>query len=155
MMVDVKVTIRHHGATTIPAALSDDVHTGDVESIGRSDDGTDVEVVFPVLNGNVEWGASSVQLCNDCVDAQVTEFIQNVAMIPFRQQLGIIFIADWPGFGVRTHSDHGGGGIILWVVIHSDKSSWWRRCVVVRIELALAERKIVKVHGRVTVENCR
>jgi hypothetical protein len=58
-MKDVLVAIGHHRTSSIPTTVSDDVNLGSQEGIGGSNNRPDVQIVLPVLNGNVEF----VTLC--------------------------------------------------------------------------------------------
>jgi hypothetical protein len=58
-----------------------DVYRCSEERVCISHDGADVEVVFPVLDGDVEAVASCVEIGNDCVDRPVPVFVEHVATI--------------------------------------------------------------------------
>ena len=48
------VAIRNHRTAAIPLPLADNVHSGCQEGVGVANHRTDVEVVLPILDRNVE-----------------------------------------------------------------------------------------------------
>ena len=101
------VAVGHHGPTTVPPALADDVHLGGEEGVGVADDGADVEVVLPVLDRDVETVPALVEIGDDCVAAQVAISVDDVAAVALGEQLGVIVVAGGPRAGPRADADLG------------------------------------------------
>ena len=53
-MHDGEISIGHHRPTFVPIALSDDVNKRDVKCVSGSNDRTNVEIMLPILNGNLQ-----------------------------------------------------------------------------------------------------
>ena len=54
MMNDFEIFIGTHGAAAIVFFLADDVNNFDIEGVGGTDNGTDVEVVLEIFDGNFQ-----------------------------------------------------------------------------------------------------
>ena len=54
MVLDVQIAVGDHCSPPIPPPTTDDVYAGDVEGVGGPDDGANVEIVLPVLDGDVQ-----------------------------------------------------------------------------------------------------
>jgi hypothetical protein len=65
MMKQVKVSIRHHRAPSIPTALADYVYSRHVERVRCAHDGANVQIVLPVLDSDVKRCSLSVQVGNN------------------------------------------------------------------------------------------
>ena len=89
VVVDVLIPVGHHRSTAIPTSVSDDVHLGRKERVGSTDDGADVEVVLPVLDGDVETVPALVEVGDDGLDGPVPVPVNDVAPIALREQAGI------------------------------------------------------------------
>ena len=50
---------------TIPPPTTNDVYAGDVEGVGGPDHGANVEIVLPVLDGDVQRLPPGVKIGND------------------------------------------------------------------------------------------
>ena len=61
MVDNFEIFISTHGTATIVLLLADDVDFFNVERVGGTDDGADVEIVFNILNSDFEWGTSLTQ----------------------------------------------------------------------------------------------
>jgi hypothetical protein len=60
VVAHVLVAVGDHRAAAVPAPAADDVDLGGQEGVGVAHDGADVEVVLPVLDGDVEgWRRAS------------------------------------------------------------------------------------------------
>jgi hypothetical protein len=57
---NVLIAVGHHRTAPVPTLMTDNVHLGRQESVGRANDRTDVKVVLPVLNGNVKTVAAHI-----------------------------------------------------------------------------------------------
>ena len=86
MVADVLVPIGDHRSPAVPSTASDDVHLGGQERVGGADDGADVEVVLPVLDGDVEGMSSGVEIVPDRLDRPVPIPVDHVASIAVGQQ---------------------------------------------------------------------
>ena len=62
MVAHVLVAVGDHRAAPVPAPPPDDVHLGGEERVGGAHDRADVEVVLPVLDGDVERVAAGVEV---------------------------------------------------------------------------------------------
>lgn len=101
------IAIGHHRTPSIPALFADDVDLGREERVGCSDDGADVHVVLPVLDGDMKTVPPVVEIGDDGVERPVPVTIDDVASIAVSQQLEIEMGLVGPGFGVWTHTDLG------------------------------------------------
>src|SRR5262245_10837837 len=89
MVTDVLVSISDHRAPPVPPAFADDVDLAGEEGVRRSHNAADVEVVLPVLDGDMEVMPSRVQIGDDRVASPVAVAIDDVAMIAAGQELVI------------------------------------------------------------------
>jgi len=80
-MLDMLVAMSRHCSASIPAALADDMYLIRKEGVGVAYDCADVEVVFPILDRNVEAVASTVEVLDDRIDAPVAEFVDHVSIV--------------------------------------------------------------------------
>ena len=62
MMDNFKIFVGAHGAATVVFLFTDDVDFTDVKRISSTDDGTDVEVVFNVFDGDFKASTFSAKL---------------------------------------------------------------------------------------------
>lgn len=105
MVVDVQISVGDHRPTAIPSALADDVDTASEEGVGVANDRTDVEVVLPILDGNVEGMLTEIQIGNDRFVRPVTVSIDHISAVTIRQQLGVEVGIIRPRFGQGPDSD--------------------------------------------------
>lgn len=105
VVMNMEVAVGDHRTATIPAATPDDVHPGDIEGIGRTDDRANVEVMLPVLDGDVESMTGVVQIGHDRVEMPIAIAIHDIASVPGCEQLGIKARIIGPRFGVRPDTD--------------------------------------------------
>src|SRR5699024_1544977 len=99
---DVLVLVRDHRPAAVPAAFADDVHGCGVEGVGGAHDRTDVEVVLPVLDSDMEVVPRCIEVSNDRVVLPISILIDDIAPIALGQQLGIEVLFHRPGAGPRT-----------------------------------------------------
>ena len=90
MVQEVLVAIGDHRTATVPAAATDDVHGLGGERVGGAHDRADVEVVLPVLDGDVERMPVPVEVGHDRLEAPVAIAVDDVARVAVLEQLGII-----------------------------------------------------------------
>src|SRR4030095_13964718 len=109
MVTNVLVPIGDHGATPVPPALADDVNLAGEEGVRSSHDTADVEVVLPVLDGDVEVVPLRIQVGDDRAAPPVAVAIDDVAMIAARKKLAIQPRILGPGR--RIGSDAGAVGL--------------------------------------------
>lgn len=62
MMDNFKIFVGAHGAATVVFLFTDDVNFTDVKRISCTDNGTDVEVVFNVFDGDFKASTFSTKL---------------------------------------------------------------------------------------------
>ena len=60
-----QIAVGDHGPTAVPAASADDVHAADIEGVGRAHHRADVEVVLPVLDGDVQRVPGLIEIGDD------------------------------------------------------------------------------------------
>lgn len=81
VMANVLISIGHHGSAPVPAPPPDNVHLGREERVRIPHHSPDVEVVLPVLNGNVERVPSQVKIRDDGLPAPVAIAIEHVTLV--------------------------------------------------------------------------
>ncbi len=86
---DVLVAVGHHCATPVPLPLAHDMHRSGEKGIGVAHDGTDVEVVLPVLDRHLEGMPALVEVGHDGLTAPVAITIDNVAPVAVAQQIRV------------------------------------------------------------------
>src|SRR3954452_23433750 len=107
MVVLVLVAVGDHRAAPVPPAAADDVEGLGAHGVGGADDGPDVEVVTPVLHGDVEVVPPGVEVGDDRVVAPVAVCVDDVAAVTVRQQLGVPVVTDGRRPLPRTDPDGG------------------------------------------------
>ena len=93
----VLVSVGHHGASTVPTLLADDVYFGREEGVCRSNHGPDVQIVLPVLDGNVKRVTLWVEIGDDGFDRPVSVAVENIASVAFGQECRVepIIVRPW------------------------------------------------------------
>ena len=81
VMEDGQVLVCHHRATSVPIALSDDMDSRDIEGIRRPYDRSDIEIVLPVLDRDMQWSAAGIKISDDLLDLPIAVLIEDVAAI--------------------------------------------------------------------------
>ena len=94
------VTVCDHGATPVPSSLADDMHLGGQKRVGGADDGPDIEVVLPVLDGYMECVAMRIEIGDDRFIRPVAVLVDNVAAVAMSQQVAVEPRVIRPGFWV-------------------------------------------------------
>ena len=82
MMDHGEVAVGNHGASTIPIALADDVNGADIEGVGGANNRTNVEIMLPILNRNLQFMALGVEIGDDCLNFPISVMIKDVAAVP-------------------------------------------------------------------------
>ena len=108
MVVNVQVAIGDHRTASIPPSSAQDVHPGHVERIGGAHHRTDVEVVLPVLDGDVQWTTTGVKFGDDRLDTPVAIPINDIAPVTVLQQVWVQPGILWPRTRSRTDPHRGG-----------------------------------------------
>ena len=108
MVVNVQVAIGDHRTASIPPSSAQDVHPGHVERIGGAHHRTDVEVVLPVLDGDVQWTTTGVKFGDDRLDTPVAIPINDIAPVTVLQQVWVQPCILWPRTRSRTDPHRGG-----------------------------------------------
>ena len=108
MVVNVQVAIGDHRTASIPPSSTQDVHPGHVERIGGAHHRTDVEVVLPVLDGDVQWTTTGVKFGDDRLDTPVAIPINDIAPVTVLQQVWVQPCILWPRTRSRTDPHRGG-----------------------------------------------
>ena len=83
------VPIGHHRTPSVPPAAADDVHRGSEECVRVTHHGTDVEVVLPVLDSDMERVPSGVEVGDNRFASPVTEAVDNVSPVTVAQQVRV------------------------------------------------------------------
>ena len=104
----VLVAVGDHGAATVPAPASDDVHGVDGEGVGGADHRADVGVVAEVLDGDVQRVPAAVDVGDDRLARPVPVGVDDVASVAVAQQLRVV--ARVVGHRTRPGPDTGGAG---------------------------------------------
>ena len=81
VVAHVLVAVGDHRAATVPPTLADDVHLGGEERVRGAHDRADVEVVLPVLDGDVEGVPAGVEVGDDRLEAPVAVAVDDVAPV--------------------------------------------------------------------------
>jgi trk/ktr system potassium uptake protein len=119
VVADVLVAVGHHGATPVPSPSTDDVHLGGQERIGVAHNRPDVEIVLPVLDGDVKRMSAAVEVGDDRPPRPVSIAVDDVAPIAGGQELGIEPRVVRPRPRVRTHPD------VAFLIGHDESVSVW------------------------------
>ena len=93
VVADVLVAVGDHGPAAVPPASSDDVDFLGEERVGGAHHGADVEVVLPVLDGDVEVVPLGVQVRDDRLVLPVAVLVHHVAPVAVRQQVRVPVVA--------------------------------------------------------------
>ena len=86
VVAHVLVAVGHHRAAPVPPPVADDVHLAGQERVGRADDRADVEVVLPVLDGDVEVVPPGVEVGDDRLHRPVAVAVDDVAPVALGEQ---------------------------------------------------------------------
>src|SRR3954469_23288244 len=105
VMPDVLVAVGDHRAPPVPALFAHDVHGLGQERVRGSDDGADVQVVPPVLDGHVEGMPAAVEVGDDRLDGPVAVAVDDVARVAVAEQLGVVPRIRRPGSGPGADPD--------------------------------------------------
>ena len=57
MVLDFEIFVGAHGAAAVVFFAADDMDFADIERVGGTNNGADIEIVFDVFNGNFKGGA--------------------------------------------------------------------------------------------------
>ena len=87
------VAVGHHRAAPVPAPVADDVHLAGEERVGGADDRADVEVVLPVLDGDVEVVPPGVEVGDDRLHRPVAVAVHDVAPVALGEQPLVVLLA--------------------------------------------------------------
>lgn len=88
-MPDVLIPVGHHGTPPVPLAPTDDVYFGGQKGIGVADHRSDVEVVLPVLHGDVERMPPLIEIGDDRLARPVAVPVDHVASVAVSEQLRV------------------------------------------------------------------
>ena len=105
MVTDVLIPIGHHRAASVPPLLTDDVDLRDEERICRPHDGAEVEVLLPVLDGEVDWVAPLIKVGADRVHRPVAVHVTHIASVAVPQQFGVKARIVGPRLRMRTNAN--------------------------------------------------
>jgi len=83
------------------------VHCSNVVRICRTDDCTDVEIVLPILDRNMQWAAMGVEICADCFNSPVAILVDDVATIAVFEQFGVVLRFGWPRLRMWSNANLG------------------------------------------------
>jgi hypothetical protein len=108
MVRNVEVAVGDHGASPVPAATADDVYATNVERVGRTHHRANVEVVFPVLDRNLQDMAPGLKIGNDGTDGPVAIAIENIAPVTLFEELGVKPWVVRPGLRIRSYTRRSG-----------------------------------------------
>ena len=89
MVMDVLVAVGHHRTPTVPTLTPDYVDLLREEGISGADYGSDVEVVFEVLDRHMERMTLGVEIVDDRFELPIAIKIDHVAVVADAQQVGI------------------------------------------------------------------
>ena len=99
------VAIGDHCPSTVPTFLADDVDLGGQEGVGVTDHRPDIQIVLPVLDGDMERMAAFVEVGDDRLVAPIAVAVNDVATIAVSKQLGVEVRVVRPRVGVGTDPD--------------------------------------------------
>lgn len=108
MVLDVLISVGDHCTTPVPASLSDDVHAVGKEGVGISHDGSNVEIVLPILDGDVESVAPIVEIGDDRFLGPIAILVDHVAGIAVRQEFGVEMRIIRPGKRMGSNTNCSG-----------------------------------------------
>src|SRR6478736_5682437 len=93
VVVLVLVAVGHHRSPAVPPALADHVKGSGVERVRGAHHRTDVEVVAPVLDGDVERVATGVEVRDDGIHPPVAVVVGDVAAVSVAEQVVVPLVA--------------------------------------------------------------
>jgi len=105
MMVHVQVLVGDHCAALVPVSLTDDVHTSDVERVRSAHDCTDVQVMLPVLDRDLQRIPMRIEVRADCLPGPLPVLVNDVAPIAICQQLGVELVTCRPWLRMRPDAN--------------------------------------------------
>src|SRR5438045_8548947 len=88
-MSHVLIAVGHHRAPAVPSPPAYDVHLCGEERVGAADDRSDVEVVRPVLDRDMERMPPGVEVSDDRVARPIAIAVDDVAPTARAQQLRV------------------------------------------------------------------
>jgi hypothetical protein len=100
VVADVLVAVGDHRAAAVPAAAAHDVDLRRQERVRVAHDRSDVEVVLPVLDRDVERVPARVEVGHDRVAPPVAVAVDDVAPVALGEQLRVKPGVVRPGLGV-------------------------------------------------------
>jgi membrane-associated protein len=115
VVLDMEIAVGDHRSTPVPAPTANDVHTRDVERVGGSHDGADIEVVLPVLDGNLQREPAGVEIGDDGRHRPIAVAVEHIAAIAVLEQIWVQPGVVGPRVRMRsgTRRPRGGGDLLL------------------------------------------
>src|SRR5690606_5210383 len=86
----VLVAVGDHRPALVPPPAADDVHRLCQEGVGAAHDRTDVEVVLPVLDGDVEGMPAGIQVGDDRLHRPVAVAVDDVPPVAVGEQFAVV-----------------------------------------------------------------
>ena len=100
VIADVLIAIGDHRTAAIPSSLAHDVNLCREERVGVAHNGADVEIVLPVLDGDVKGMPLAIEVVDDGLEAPVAVAVDDVAGVAVGQELGVEAVVVGPGEGM-------------------------------------------------------
>ena len=81
MMNNGEVAIGHHCTALIPITLSNDVYGADIKCIRCTYDRSNVEIVLPILNRNLQLVSLGIEISNNRGDRPIAIVVEDIASV--------------------------------------------------------------------------
>jgi hypothetical protein len=104
-MMHMHVSVSDHRPSTIPTSLADNVHTFGVERVSCPNHGSDIQIVLPILDCDMERMTTHVEISDNRLVRPIAIAIADIATITMFEQFAIKSNVFGPRQGVRTYAD--------------------------------------------------
>ena len=104
MVPNVLITVGDHRAASVPPALTDDMNLRGEEGVSVAHHGSDIEVVLPIFDGDVEGMAASIEIGDDRVPGPIAEAIKHIASVAGLEEFRVQARVVGPGARVGSHA---------------------------------------------------
>lgn len=107
-MSNVLIAISYHRAAAIPSTFAHDVYFPSQKRVGSAHDRADVEVVLPVLNGDVKWVTPRVEVRDNGLACPVSVLVNDVTSVSHLEEFKVVSRIIGPPAWPRPYTGLGG-----------------------------------------------